>query len=109
MEVIDVKQFLTRHESLGSFGDASPYLPELIMTEAKRLGFEHVRVVRFGPHPVWGLTARLGQSVYDCDLKVKAAVQRLAQNQGFKLRLRDIIATVRGECVRVAFCLDAAL
>lgn len=109
MEVIDVKQFLIRHESLGALGGAPPYLPELIMAEAKCLGFEHVRVVRVGPHPVWSLTARLGQSVYDCDLMVKVALKRLASNLGFKLKVRDTVAAVRNGCVRTAFCLNVPL
>jgi hypothetical protein len=109
MEEIDAKQFLTRHESMGSFGGASPNLPELIMAEVKRLGFEHVRVARVGPHPVWSLTARLGQSVYDCDLMVKVALKRLASNLGFKLKLRDTVARVRDGCVQAVFCLDASM
>src|SRR4051812_1035782 len=77
MEEIAVKQFLARHEALGSFGGATVSLPELIVAEVKRLGFERVRVVRVGPHPMWSLTARLGQSVYDCDYIVKVALKRL--------------------------------
>lgn len=109
MKEIDVKKFLARHDALGSFSVESAYLPELIMAEVERLGFEHVRVVRVGPHPVWSVTARLGASKFDCDYIVRVAIKRLAQHLGFKLRLRDIMARVRGKCVRVAFCLDAAL
>jgi hypothetical protein len=109
MEEIDVKQFLMRHEALGSFGIATASLPEFILAEAERLGFERVRVVRVGPHQVWSLTARLGQSVYDCDHIVKVALKRLAWNLGFKLKLRDIVARVRDGCVQAVFCLDTAL
>jgi hypothetical protein len=108
MDEIDVKQFLTRHEALGSFGSEAP-LSELILAEVNGLGFERVRVARVGPYPVWSVTARLGHSVYGCDHIVRVAVKRLAQNLGFKLKMRDIVARVRCGCVQAVFCLDQPL
>ena len=108
MEGIDVKQFLARHQVLGSFRE-EPSLPGLIRAEVEHLGFESVRVVAVGPYPVWAVAARLGASKFDRDYIVRVAMKRLAQNLGFKLHLRDIAARVRGECVQAAFCLGTAL
>jgi hypothetical protein len=109
MEEIDVKQFVARHETLGSFVVVTTSIPELILAEVERLGFAHVHVARVGPYPVWSVTARLGASVYDCDHIIRVAVKRLAQNLGFNVKLRDILARVSGGCVQAIFCLDQRL
>lgn len=106
MDGIDVKEFVERHEALGAFGVPSTSLPDLIVAEVERLGFNRIRVVRVGPRPVWSLTACLGQSVYDCDFIVQVAVKRLAHSLGFNLKLDEIIATVRGDHIRAIFSLD---
>jgi hypothetical protein len=75
------------------------------------LGFERIRVNQVIHHPVWNVSARLGQFKTDSVRSVKIALKKMCGELGFRVRMNEIVASLYRGHLNAAFALvppDAA-
>jgi|GraSoiStandDraft_24_1057298.scaffolds.fasta_scaffold457624_1 hypothetical protein len=69
------------------------------------LGFEHIRVNQVIHHPVWNVSARVGQFQADNLRSLKVALKKMCGELGFRTRMSEIVASLNHGRVSAAFLL----
>ncbi len=78
---------------------------EQIALSLKDLGFERIRLRQDEPHPVWNVSAIVGQFRSDSLRSVKLAIKKMCGELGFKVSMNEIVASLYRGRVSAAFLL----
>jgi hypothetical protein len=69
------------------------------------LGFERIRVNQVIHHPVWNVSAHVGQFQADNLRSLKVALKKMCGELGFRTRMSEIVASLTRGRVSAAFLL----
>jgi hypothetical protein len=58
------------------------------------MGFERIRVTQVINHPVWNVSAQVGQFRADSVRSVKIALKRICGELGFRVRMKEIVGSL---------------
>lgn len=78
---------------------------EQIERYLRDIGFDRVRVKQIDPHPVWNVSAQVGQSETHSVRSLKLALQRMCRDIGFRVKGNEIVASLYRSRVNAAFAL----
>jgi hypothetical protein len=78
---------------------------EQISRALQDLGLERIRLNRVEPHPVWNVSAKVGQFRANSLRSVKLAIKKMCDELGFKVRMNEIVASVDRGRLNAAFAL----
>jgi hypothetical protein len=76
---------------------------EQIVRALQDLGLERIRLNQVEPHPVWNVSAKVGQFRADSLRSVKLAIKKMCDELGFKVRMNEIVASVYRGRLNAAF------
>jgi len=76
-----------------------------ILLALRDMGFERIRVTQVIHHPVWNVSAHVGQFQADSLRTVKIALKKMCDEFRFKLRMNEIVASLYRGRLNAAFAL----
>jgi hypothetical protein len=76
---------------------------EQISRALQDLGLERIRLNQVEPHPVWNVSAKVGQFRADSLRSVKIALRKMCDELGFRVRMNEIIVSVYRGRLNAAF------